>query len=159
MITQTTKNARQPSAGPIFRVPEGSQILIVCSDSSADPLKAVLREAGIACETAGSMTAGCELARSGQFQAVVSGPLLNDGTWRRLTDVANHCALGFEVILLVRHFDLADWAEALKDGAFDVLDVLSDMPRAAEVLNRALWAAYLRGAGPRAEIASSRKVA
>jgi DNA-binding NtrC family response regulator len=159
MPIQTTSNVCETRTDPVFRVPDGSQILIVCEDSSAEPLKAVLRQAGIALRTANSMTAGCELARAGRFQVVVSAPLLSDGSWNRLTDIANHYDLGFEVVLLVRHFDLAEWAEALKDGAFDVLDVLSDVPRAAEVLKRALWAAYLRGAGPRPEVTGSRKVA
>lgn len=159
MQIQTTSDVCESRANPMFRVPDGSQILIVCEDSSAEPLMAVLRKAGIAWKTANSMTAGCELARSGRFQAIVSAPLLGDGSWSRLTDIANHYDLGFEVVLLVRHFDLAEWAEALKDGVFDVLDALSDMPRAAEILKRALWAAYLRGAGPRPEAAGSRKVA
>lgn len=159
MPIQTTSNVCETRTALTFGVPDGSQILIVCEDSIAEPLKAVLRKAGIAFKTANSMTAGCELARSGRFQVVVSAPLLSDGSWRRLTDIANHCDLGFEVVLLARRFDLAEWAEALKDGAFDVLDALSDVPRAAEVLKRALWAAYLRGAGPHPDVASSRRVA
>ena len=159
MPMQTTSNAPKTHAGSIFGVPDGSQILIVCEDSSAERLKTVLREAGVGSETAKSMTAGCELARSGRFQTVVSTPLLSDGSWRRLIDIANHYDLGFEIVLLVRHFDLAEWAEALKDGAFEVLDAVGELPRAAEVVKHALWAAYLRGAGPRPEAASSRKVA
>jgi len=159
MPMQTRSNAPKTHVGSISGVPDGCQILIVCEDSSAEQLKTVLREAGVAPQTARSMTAACELARSGRFQTVVSTPLLGDGSWRRLIDIANHYDLGFEIVLLVRHFDLAEWAEALKDGAFDVLDVLSDVPRAAEVVKRALWAAYLRGAGPRPEMANSQKVA
>jgi DNA-binding NtrC family response regulator len=159
MLIQTASDAPETHAGSIFGVPEGSRILIICEDSSAERLKTVLWEAGVVSETAKSMTAACELARSGRFQAIISSPLLSDGSWRRLIDVANHYDLGFEIVLLVRHFDLAEWAEALKDGAFDVLDALSDVPRAAEVVRRALWAAYLRGAGPHPEVASSQKVA
>ncbi len=155
---RTISHAAKSRAGSIFGVPEGSQILIICEDSRAERLKTVLREAGVVSQTAKSMTAACELARSGRFQAIVSSPVLSDGPWRRLADVANHYDLGFEIVLLVRHFDLAEWAEALKDGAFDVLDALSDVPRAAEVVKRALWAAYLRGAGPHPEAANSQKV-
>ena len=85
---------------------------------------------------------------------VVATPLLSDGSWRRLIDVANHYNPDFVVILLARTFDLREWAEALKDGAFDVLDALHELPRAVEVAKRALWAAYLKGAGPDPEAAS-----
>ena len=108
MPVQTTSNAPKTRAGSVFGVPSGSQILIVCQDSSAERLKAVLGEAGVVSETAKSMTAACELARSGRFQAIVSSPVLSDGLWRRLADVANHYDLGFEIVLLVRHFDLAE---------------------------------------------------
>ena len=96
------------------------------------------------------MTEGCEAAKSGRFQVVVSTPLLNDGSWRRLIDIANHYDLGFEVVLGTRNFDLHDWAEAMKDGAFEVFDILSELPRAVETIKTALWAAYLKGAGPTA---------
>jgi len=56
---------------------------------------------------------------------VVSTLLLRDGSWTRLTDIANHYDLGFEVVLWARNFDFAEWGEAMKDGAFDVLDALS----------------------------------
>ncbi len=156
---QETIDATKTRSGSIFGFPDGSQILIVCEDSSAERLMTVLREAGVVSETAKSMTEACRFARSGRFQAIVSTPLLSDGSWRRLVDVANHYDLGYEIVLLVRHFDLAEWAEAMKDGAFDVLDAAGELPRAAEVVKRALWAAYLRGAGPRPQAASSRKVA
>jgi hypothetical protein len=32
------------------------------------------------------------------------------------------------------------WAGALEDGAFDVLDALHELPRAADVAKCALWA-------------------
>jgi DNA-binding NtrC family response regulator len=159
MPIQETSDATKARTGSIFDFPEGSQILIVCEDSSAERLKTVFREAGVVSQTVKSMTAGCEFARSGRFQAIVSTPSLRDGSWGRLIDIANRYDLGFEIVLLVRHFDLAEWAEAMKDGAFDVLDVVGDLPRAAEVVKHALWAAYLRGAGPRPQPASSRKVA
>jgi len=55
---------------------------------------------------------------------VVSTSLLSDRSWRRFTDIANHCDLGLEVVLRARNFELAEWGEALTEGAVDVLDDL-----------------------------------
>jgi DNA-binding NtrC family response regulator len=71
-------------------------------------------------------------------------PVISDGSWKRLVEVANAYGLGFEVILLARTFDLNQWAEALQVGAFDVLDVLCDLPKAAETAKRALGMDYLK---------------
>jgi DNA-binding NtrC family response regulator len=121
------------------------EILIV-SDNHSDmqELKVVFRKAGLTSEVATTMTAGCESAISGRFQVLFSSPLLADGSWRRLIDVADHHALNFEVILLARTFDLNQWGEALQVGAFDVLDVLCDLPKAAETARRALGAHHLK---------------
>jgi DNA-binding NtrC family response regulator len=155
---EMTEASKTPS-GPIVGVPDGCQILIICDDSNADQLKNTFRQAGVASETTNSMTVGCEYARSGQFQAIVSKPSLGDGSWTRLLEVAKQSDLGFEVILLARNFDLTEWAEALDVGAFDVLDTLGELPRAAEVAKGALWAACLKGPGPRLEGASPRMAA
>ena len=129
--------------------PDGARILIICDDDSdTERLKTILRQAGFVSEFAKSFTAGCEAAKSGRFRVVVSTPLLSDGSWRRLIEIANHCDLGFEVVLWARKFDFPEWAEALKDGAFDVFDALCQSPKAVEAAKRALWAAYLRAAGP-----------
>ena len=82
---------------------------------------------------------------------VVSTSLLSDRSWRRFTDIANHCDLGLEVVLRARNFDLAQWGEALKEGAFDVLDALCELPRAVEDIKTALWAAYLKGSRSKSE--------
>ena len=101
-------------SGSTLKVPDGARILIVCDDDSeTERLKTILQKAGIASECTRSITAGCEAAKSGRFQVVVSTPLLRDGSWRRLTDIANHYDLGFEVVLWARNFDLAEWVEAL----------------------------------------------
>src|SRR5207245_11427247 len=103
-------------------------------------LKNRLLEVGLVSETAKGMTDACEAAKSGRFQVVVSVPLMSDGSWRRLIDVANHHDLGFEVILLARKFDLTEWAEAsLNDGAFDVLDAWRELPNAAQADPCASW--------------------
>jgi len=153
-------NIRSGSPLPL-KVPAGARILIVCEDNSdTERLKDVLRQEGFTLELAKSITAGCEAAKSGRFQVVVSTPQLRDGSWRRLTDIANHFDLGFEVVLWARNFDLPDWAEALKEGAFDVLDAVCEQPTAVEATKRALWAAFLKGAGrPRTEDAIPPKAA
>src|SRR3977135_3236834 len=118
-----------------LKVPDGARIMIVCGDDSeTERLKTTLQEAGFVSEAAKSITAGCEAAKSGRFQVVVSTPLLRDGSWRRLADIANHYDLGFEVVLWARSFDLAEWVEALKEGAFDVLDATCELPRAVEAI-------------------------
>jgi DNA-binding NtrC family response regulator len=159
-ITRESTGESKTHSGLTLKVPDGARILIVCDDDSdTQRLKTILREAGFVAEWAKSMTAGCEAARSGQFQMIVSTPLLRDGSWRRLTDIANRYDLGFEVVLWARNFDLAEWVEALKDGAFDVLDAMCEPPKAVEATRRALWAAYLKGAGPNPRATSPRKAA
>jgi DNA-binding NtrC family response regulator len=143
-----------------LKIPDGARILIVSDDNSdTERLKEVLREAGFVSEWAKSITEGCEAAKSGRFQVIVSTPRMRDGSWRRLTDIANHYDLGFEVILWARSFDLLEWTEALKDGAFDVLDAMCEQPKAVESTKRALWAAYLKGGGPDPRAASPQQVA
>jgi len=105
------------------------------------------------------MRAGCEAAKSGEFQVVISTPLLKDGSWRRLTDIANHSDLRFEVVLWARSFDLREWAEALENGAFDVLDAVYELPRVLEATKGALWAAYLKGARPITKVMRTSRVA
>ena len=146
VMMQTRKEIR-PSLQSNF--PDGARILIVCDDDSeAQRLRTMLLEAGFDSDCAKSITTGCEAAKSGQFQVVVSTPQLRDGSWRRLTDVANRYDLHFELVLWAHKFEPRDWAEALDNGAFDVLDTVCEQPRAVEATKCALWAAYLKGAGP-----------
>ena len=162
LMTRTgerTGESKTRSGSPL-KVPEGARILIVCDNNSdTDRLKDVLREAGFVSEWARSITEGCKAAKSGRFQVVVSTPVLSDGSWRRLIDIANHYDLGFEVVLWTRNFDLREWVAALNEGAFDVLDAMCEQPKAVESTKRALWAAYLKGAGPHPRAASPQKAA
>ena len=140
--------------------PREVRILIVSeNDSITERLAVALSEADLPWERARSITAGCEAARSGRFQVILTTPLLGDGSWRRLVDIASHYDLGFVVVLVASTFDCNQWAEALEDGAFDVLDALHELPKAAEFAKRALWAAYLKGAGPNPRAASPPKAA
>ncbi len=135
----------KPDAGLALRAPDAARILIVSdNDSATEELKIVFQKAGLTSESAASMTAGCESAISGRFQVVFSTPVMGDGSWGRLVDVANDYGLAFEVILLARTFDLNQWAEALQVGAFDVLDVSCDLPKAPEAAKRALGTNYLK---------------
>jgi DNA-binding NtrC family response regulator len=126
-----------------------ARLLIVCDDNTlSERLRTMFAQAGFISEAARGITEACDAAKSGRFQVVVTLPLMRDGSWRRLVDVTKHYDLGLEVILLVRDFDLGQWADALNDGAFDILHVSSDLPDAAEIATSAFWAVYLRGAGP-----------
>ena len=139
----------------MLKVSDQARVLIICDDDSiTERLNFALREAGLMSECARSMTAGCASARSGRFQAVFTIPVLGDGSWRRLADIASHYDLGFTVVLVASNFDFNQCAEAMEAGAFDVLDALHELPRTAEAARCALWAAYLKGAGPCPEVAS-----
>jgi len=160
-ITQNPTNTKiSARSGLAPKVSGEARILIVCDDDSiTGRLSMAFREAGFASECARSMTAGCTCAKSGRFQAVFTAPVLADGSWRRLADIASHYDLGFEVVLAASTYDPDHWAGALEDGAFDVLDGLHELPRAAEVAKCALWAAYLKGAGPSPEGANLSRAA
>ncbi len=139
----------KPLPGLASTFPDMPQVLIVCdNDYDSQRLEAAFGDVGLASERTNNMAAGCELARSGDFHVIFSSPRLNDGSWMRLIEVANNYGLSFEVILLTRTFDLNQWGEALQVGAFDVLDILRDLPKAAEAAKSALGAAYLKRFGP-----------
>jgi len=141
----TVNEETQPRAALTLTVPETARILIVCdNDSDTERLVTAFREAGLTSECANSIAAGCKAAKSGRFRVVFSAPLLRDGSWRRLIEVASQHKLGFEVVLLARTFTFNEWAEALQIGAFDVLDVLRDLPKAAEAARRASGSFFLK---------------
>lgn len=143
-----------------LKISETARILIVCDDDLiAERLNIVLREAGYISERAKSITAGCESARSGRFQVVISAPVLGDGSWRRLVDIASYYNLGFVVLLVASPVNFNQSVEAQENGVFEVLDVLHDLPTVAEVIKRALWAAYLKGVGSAPEIVGPPKAA
>jgi DNA-binding NtrC family response regulator len=158
--TQGANCKISPATNLMLKIPDKARVLIISGDDSITRrLNHVLLEAGFASECANSITAGCKSASSGRFQVVISTPMLADGSWRRLIDIASHYDLSFVVVLVASTFDLNQWAEALEDGAFDVLDVLYELPKAAEATKRALWAAYLKGAGPSPQVANPPKAA
>ena len=154
-ITQSPTNSKVSAcSGLTPKVSDEARILVVCDDDSIEQrLNIALQGGGLSSERARSMAAGCTLARSGRFQVVFTTPVLSDGSWRRLADIASYYDLGFVLILVANNSDV-ECAEALENGAFDVLDALHELPTAAEAAKRALWAAYLKGAGPCPEVAS-----
>jgi len=52
----------------------------------------------------------------------------------------------------------ANGRRALENGAFDVLDAVYEQSRVVEATKCALWAAYLKGAGPSPRVMSSSRV-
>ena len=77
------------------------RILIVSQDDAvAEVLEVILLYSGLSSVRARSMAAGCEFARSGQFPVVMTNPVLTDGTWRHLTDLASRYRPGFVSSLL-----------------------------------------------------------
>jgi DNA-binding NtrC family response regulator len=145
MQTQDMTHETTLPGGLTLRVRDLARVLIISdSDSDTERLKTGFRNAGLTSENTNSMTAGCAMAKSGRFQVIFSTPRLADGSWMRLIEVASQHNLGFEVVLLARTFTFNEWAEALQVGAFDVLDVLSDLPKAAEAARRASGSFFLR---------------
>ena len=142
------------------QLPRGARILIVCEDdATVKRLRSISDEVGLTTETAHSITQGCELAKSGRFQVVLSAPALRDGSWRRVTDLARHYDLRFELVLLGGEAVLAQDIETLDDDVFDVVDPWLEQPELRELIRRAVWAAYLRGAGPFHKVANPPRAA
>lgn len=132
--------------------PAKPRALIVSEDSAlSKEVEVILVQSGFVTKSVKSMTAGCECARAGEFQVVVSAPVLPDGSWKRLADIDSHYRPGFVIVLVATNFDFNDWGLALEEGAFEVINALYETPKVAEVARRALWAAFLKGAGPRPE--------
>jgi DNA-binding NtrC family response regulator len=157
-LAMQTQDENRP--GLQSNIPDGARVLIVCDDDYARKrLSSLLSGAGFALDCANSLTAGCEVAKSGQYQVVVSVPELKDGSWRRLIDIANHYNLQFEVVLWAHNFDLREWAEALDNRAFDVLDAVYDQSSVVEATKCAFWAAYLKGALPNSRAILPHKMA
>jgi hypothetical protein len=140
-MRQTVSAYPQTSSAPY--------VLIISSDEAlADTLLSILDESGLAAEHATSMTDGCALAESGHFHVVLTEPSLNDGSWRRLASLARRKHLALVIVLIAKSFDLRQWFYAKQAGVFDVIDTLSELPKAGEVVMRALWVEYLKGVGP-----------
>ena len=160
MLVQVEIDEVKPVARLALRIPDGARILIACEDEFlTQKLMDILGEAGLFLDSVTSMTAACDLARSGRFQVIVCTPELSDGSWRRLLDVAKQYDLGFEVILLIGSSHFSEWNSAIEEGVFEVLDTAHELPKTLEVIQHALWASYLKGTGPRPRTVSPLKAA
>lgn len=124
--------------------------ILIVSDNNviSEILELILSNAGISSERVRNIANGCELARSGRFQVVVTTSDLVDGTWEVLAELAGRYRPGFVVIVVANAFDARKWADALDFGVFDILDASHELWKVGEIVTRALWAAYLEGAGP-----------
>jgi len=99
------------------KVPAEARILIVSDDDClTERVNIVLKEAGFISECAESITSGCEAAKSGRFQVIISAPTLGDGSWRRLVDIARHYDLGFVVVLLASSLTSRNGTKRWKTG-------------------------------------------
>jgi DNA-binding NtrC family response regulator len=116
-----------------------SRILII-SDNNAlsELLEVILLRAGLTSERVRNLADGCEFARSGRFQVVITTSDSPDGRWRPLTALASRYCPGFVLIVVANTFDARSWADAFDDGVFDVLDASHELSKAGEIAKRAL---------------------
>lgn len=129
---------RSPAEIPsVARSPE-PQILIACDDDTvAGQLQTILRAARIESVCTKSIVTACYFAQCGRFPVIFTLPSLSDGSWRQIIDVCKYSRPAPAVVVVARSFDINEWGESLTYGAFDVLDSLQEIPRAAEVASRA----------------------
>src|SRR2546422_7207222 len=93
--TQETNEATTPRAGLSSGVPDEARILILGDDEpDIERLKTVFREADFSAETATSITAGCEGAKTRRVLGVGFAAPPTDRSWRRLIDTPNRPPLG-----------------------------------------------------------------
>lgn len=129
------------------------RILVVTDDDPlAKTVHEILRCDGLVTEQARNLLEALEAARSGQFPVAITTPRLTDGSWKRLVWTAHHVRPRFSVIVLAKTFSLREWAQALDDGAFEVIDALSELPKMTEVVRHALLTEYLLGERPDLQI-------
>jgi DNA-binding NtrC family response regulator len=117
------------------------RILIACEDEPiAGELVAVLKQASLRSERAIDFEAACKLLKSGKFQVVFATPGFPGGSWEKLMNFARGTGQGVAFVIVARSFDLGDWGNCLKNGAFEVLDSISEISRASEVARQAFSA-------------------
>lgn len=127
-----------PSIVSILPAQREPQILIACEDDAvAHELQSIFRAANLDSLCTKSIATAAHFAMSGRFRVIFTAPSFQDGSWRHLVDVSRHSAAAPAVVVVARSFDMSEWGASLKYGAFDVLDSLLEIPRAAEVAVRA----------------------
>lgn len=114
---------------------------MACDDDVvAVPLRANLASSHLLSERVTNIQAAWERVRVENFRIVFVAAVLPDGPWHLLYDSAASQGLDLSFIVMARSFDIDDWAGAFRHGAFDVLDILSEIPKAAEIASEALLA-------------------
>src|ERR1700733_3417679 len=102
-----------------------SQILVVCDDDSvAAATQNIFAAANFRSEGAKTVRAACQCIGLDRFDVVFTVPLLRDGAWQQLLEFARCLDLDLPFVAMARTFDMRDWGESMKSGAFDVLDVV-----------------------------------
>jgi DNA-binding NtrC family response regulator len=118
------------------------RILIACENGQiADELAEVLKRAKLRSEQAVDFTSACKLLKTGKFQVVFTTPGIPGGSWEKLMEFGRGSGKTLSFVIVARSFDLSDWAECLKNGAFEVIDSISEISGAGEVAVNASSAA------------------
>ncbi len=116
-----------------------SRVLIACDDDLlAGELQITLHSAGLKSARTTSVRTARKHVGSGNFLVVFTVPILPDGSWPNLLEFARSRNLAPAFVVIARSFDLHEWGESFRNGAFDVLDALSEIPKAPEVASQAL---------------------
>jgi hypothetical protein len=115
------------------------RVLLVSAAGDRASLQAVMEDCGAEVVTVSSRVEAERICRSGlSFQAIVSAPRLDDGTWHELAGMARGLDPVVPVIVYVPVAD-GGWSDLLESGAFallappyhreEVLRVLEALPR------------------------------
>jgi DNA-binding NtrC family response regulator len=128
--------------------PRGSakpRILIACDDlATAELLRIIFLASNFNSQPAKDFEDACKCARSGRFQVVFTASTLGDRSWRQLFEFAKSCDPAIAFVVMARSFDLQDWGESLRMGAFDVLNLMREIPNVAKVASQAFSFATAR---------------
>jgi DNA-binding NtrC family response regulator len=120
-----------------------TRVLIACEDGEVgDGLVEVLKTTSLKAERAVDFTSACKLLKTGKFQVVFATPRVSGGSWEKLLDFAHSKAQALSFVIVARSFDLNDWGNCLKNGAFEVLDSACEISRAGEVAMHAISATW-----------------
>ncbi len=119
------------------------RVLIACGDGQvADELVEILKTTNLRSERAMDFKSACKLLKTRKFRVVFATPDVRGGPWEKLMDFARSSGQALSFVIVARSFDMSDWANCLRNGAFEVLDSASEISRAGEVAMQALSAAF-----------------
>jgi DNA-binding NtrC family response regulator len=140
-MISTCQSPSRSKTAPTFK--NKGRVLIACEDGEVgDGLVEVLKTKNLKAERAVDFTSACKLLKTGKFQVVFATPRVPGGSWEKLLDFAHSKAQALAFVIVARSFDLSDWGNCLKNGAFEVLDSVSEISRAGEVAMQAISAAW-----------------